>query len=410
MIALFLIGAIASILSDETIPHEYAMVGLLLLIFYKLPMRLLPVLALLCFIVPTAKRIVDLWNAKVPIVNTATQIQNTITVDSTILESYVGVYQFPNTQRTVTREGNNIFWGDPGGGRHDKLVAESETKFINPLSKSTISFVKDSSGNIASLNFQQNGVGNVISASKLKISIDSARKNFIQKPSYKEFVVNNAKSFWNRFKTWSWSNFFWSYDISGILSFFLIGLYAGHKRIFYDVDSNKGFLEKVKWWGFIIGTIGMLTLLVTEAWNYIHHIPDGSYTVLTRFLFGVAWSIGVMAMTFAYVAALKLLLQNDKWKKKLAFLAPVGRMGLTNYLLHIIPYVVIFHYGFNLTGKVGPFYRLLMALPVYVALIFWSRWWFKHFSIGPAEWLWRSLTYLKFQPMRLENKNENQTS
>jgi uncharacterized membrane protein YeiB len=318
----------------------------------------------------------------------------------------VGVYQFPNTQRIVIREGNNIFWGDLDGGRHDKLVAESETKFINPLSKSRISFVKDSSGNITSLNFQQNGVGNEISAQKLQINIDSARKKSSKKLSYKEFVVSNAKNFWNRFRTWSWSNFFWGSDITEILSYFLIGLYAGRRRIFYDVDSNKQFLKKVKWWGFIIGTIGMLTLLALEAWGYIHHIPSGSYTVLTRFLISLAWSTGVMAMTFAYVAALTLLLQNNKWEKKLAFLAPVGRMGLTNYLLHVIPYVILFHYGFDLSGKIGPFYRLLLALPVYAGLIFLSHWWFKHFRIGPVEWLWRSLTYLKFQPMRLRDSNE----
>jgi uncharacterized protein len=31
-----------------------------------------------------------------------------------------------------------------------------------------------------------------------------------------------------------------------------------------------------------------------------------------------------------------------------------------------------------------------------------SRIWLSHFRFGPAEWLWRSLTYWKRQPMRLE--------
>jgi uncharacterized protein len=29
-----------------------------------------------------------------------------------------------------------------------------------------------------------------------------------------------------------------------------------------------------------------------------------------------------------------------------------------------------------------------------------SVWWLKHYQFGPAEWLWRSLTYGKMQPMR----------
>jgi uncharacterized protein len=58
MIALFLIGIIALILSDVTIPHEYAMVGLLLLLFYKIPMKLLPAVALLCVLVPFTRDII----------------------------------------------------------------------------------------------------------------------------------------------------------------------------------------------------------------------------------------------------------------------------------------------------------------------------------------------------------------
>ena len=30
-----------------------------------------------------------------------------------------------------------------------------------------------------------------------------------------------------------------------------------------------------------------------------------------------------------------------------------------------------------------------------------SRWWLKRFRYGPAEWLWRSVTYGRKQPMKL---------
>ncbi len=402
MIALFIIGIIALILSDETIPHEYAMVGLLLLLFYKLPKNILPILALLCVLVPFGKRLLE-QKKTVPIINTG----KVISVDSIVLNSYVGVYQFPTTQRIVTREGNKLFWENVEGDRRDKLVAESETKFINPASNSRISFMKDSTGKIASLNFLQGGIGNEVPAPKLQIGIEKAKKSS-PRPSYKQFVISNSKNIWNRFKTWSWSNFFWGSDISNILPFFLIGLYAGRRRIFYDVAGNKAFLKKVMWWGFIIGITGMSINLGFEIWNLINGIKFRSYSPLTRSWIQISWDLGVMAMTFAYAAGLTLLLEKADWKKRLSFLAPVGRMGFTNYLLHIIPYVIFFHYGFNLSGKIGPFYRLLLALPVYVSLIFLSCWWFKHFTIGPVEWLWRSLTYIKFQPMRLKTSNKNE--
>ncbi len=31
------------------------------------------------------------------------------------------------------------------------------------------------------------------------------------------------------------------------------------------------------------------------------------------------------------------------------------------------------------------------------------QWWAKRFRFGPVEWMWRSLTYLKWQPLRLRN-------
>jgi uncharacterized protein len=37
---------------------------------------------------------------------------------------------------------------------------------------------------------------------------------------------------------------------------------------------------------------------------------------------------------------------------------------------------------------------------IYLLLIPISHWWMKHFLYGPAEWLWRSMTYLKLQPIR----------
>src|SRR5436190_1455087 len=81
---------------------------------------------------------------KAPIQNAIKKSQNTIAVDSNILDSYVGIYQFTGTQRVVTRVRNNVFWGDVEGSHRDRLVAESETNFMNPSSNSRISFIKDS--------------------------------------------------------------------------------------------------------------------------------------------------------------------------------------------------------------------------------------------------------------------------
>ena len=77
-------------------------------------------------------------------------------------------------------------------------------------------------------------------------------------------------------------------------------------------------------------------------------------------------------------------------------------MCLTNYLVQSVIWVwLFFGYGLGWYGKVGLFDRVLLAILVYVFHVVTSQWWLRRFRFGPAEWLWRSLTYGQFQPMRV---------
>ena len=407
MIVLFVIGIGALILTNETIPHEYAMVGLLLLLFYKLPKNILPLLAILCMVIPFTRNLIIQQKA-------ASKVNSkpVVSVDTSLLNKYAGVYQIPSgIKMIILRDGNALVCETPW--EHLNLPGISDSEFYVKGNTPIFSFHKDSTGMINKM-LMHLPHGKITTCARIQTDLQQALKKQIQsrspsensRTSFIQFIKTNSQNIWTRFKNWSWSGFFWGTDITDIFSYFLFGLYVGHRRIFLDVPGNKQFLEKVKFWGFTIGVIGMAINLGFEAWNFINDIDSGSYPIVTRTWIWISWSFGVMAMTFAYVAGLALLLENDAWKKRLSFLAPVGRMGFTNYLLQTIPYVLLFEsFGINLSGQIGPFYRLLLVIPVYVLLIFISRWWFKHFSIGPVEWLWRSLTYLKFQPMRLKDSN-----
>lgn len=59
--------------------------------------------------------------------------------------------------------------------------------------------------------------------------------------------------------------------------------------------------------------------------------------------------------------------------------------------------------GFALFGQIGPALGIGLTIVIYLLQIPLSHWWMKRFSYGPAEWLWRSLTYLKPQPMKRTN-------
>lgn len=79
----------------------------------------------------------------------------------------------------------------------------------------------------------------------------------------------------------------------------------------------------------------------------------------------------------------------------------MGRMALTNYLTQSVVLGFIFYgYGLGLFGRIGPAPAALIGVGLYVAQLFFSGFWFLHYRFGPVEWLWRSLTYGRWQPMR----------
>ncbi len=383
LIVLYLIGVAHQILTRHDILHGYAMAGVLLLVLHKLPGKFLPVLAALCFIVPWTRQLINGMN------QTIMTNERTTRVDTTMLNAYVGVYKIENgNTHVITRKADSLF-GD-GPARHYELIPKTETVFKRADMDATYTFRKDSSGKINEVVMEGPATAH---GRRIEMNVEEAlkkqqqqQKTFINNrpsvpKSYKNFVVGNAQNYWNELKNWSWKNYFWGFAIKGILPLFLMGLY---------------------------GMTSFSIALGFQAWNYFNGIYDESYSFLTRhIIYACGEFLGVMGMALGYVAGMALLLENFDWKKKLSFLAPIGRMGLTNYLLQsVIISIVIENFALGLNGKAGPAWRLLMAAATFVFIALLSRWWFKHFTIGPLEWLWRSLTYLKFQPMKLKASNK----
>jgi uncharacterized membrane protein YeiB len=83
-------------------------------------------------------------------------------------------------------------------------------------------------------------------------------------------------------------------------------------------------------------------------------------------------------------------------------LAPFGRMALTNYLTQsLVMSSVFLGYGLGYWG-LGRAWQLVFALALCGVQIAFSHWWLARFRYGPAEWLWRAVTYMKVPAMRIE--------
>jgi uncharacterized protein len=100
-----------------------------------------------------------------------------------------------------------------------------------------------------------------------------------------------------------------------------------------------------------------------------------------------------------YACSVLLAVQNPSWRCRLESFGAVGRTALSNYLLQSL----VFTWFYRLTGlygTVGPAIGLIPTVVFFSIQVPLSVWWLKRFQFGPAEWVWRSLTYGKRQPLR----------
>ncbi len=198
------------------------------------------------------------------------------------------------------------------------------------------------------------------------------------------------------------------YSVAIFLAFnafamFLLGLYAGRRNIFRNISAHTPLLKKIFWWGLALGVSSSLTHAL------VSHGPEFALPTWLDVLADSARTLGAPVLALSYIAGLTLLLQHDAWRARLEPLAAVGRMALTNYLLQSLIATTLFYgYGFGLFGQVGPGLGLLFSIAIFALQIPLSVWWLRHFQYGPVEWLWRTLTYLRWQPIKLSGAWERQ--
>lgn len=181
-----------------------------------------------------------------------------------------------------------------------------------------------------------------------------------------------------------------------VLAMFVLGSWFVRSGVIRAPDAHLPLFRRLRNFGFGLG----LPLMLWSAWRH----PTMSFSEMN---FGIALSqsaamLANALMCLGYMSTIVLAMQQPSWARRLQWLAPAGRMALTNYLVQSVICTAVF-YGYGL----GYFERLPRAWqPLFVAAVFalqvaYSRWWLARYRHGPMEWLWRWLTYGKRPPMQL---------
>ncbi len=82
-------------------------------------------------------------------------------------------------------------------------------------------------------------------------------------------------------------------------------------------------------------------------------------------------------------------------------LTPIGRMAITCYLGQTLAFTLFFYaYGLGMYGQLSAWQCVAFSVSVWTVEAILSALWLSRFSLGPVEWLWRSITYLRVLPLR----------
>ena len=127
----------------------------------------------------------------------------------------------------------------------------------------------------------------------------------------------------------------------------------------------------------------------------------------------LAWILadepGTLLVTGGHIGLVMLIVKSGWLKRLTSRLAAVGQMALTCYLATSLICTTIFEgYGFGLFAKLQRYQLLYVVFSVWLFLLIASPIWLRHFRFGPMEWVWRSLTYWRKQPMKIAVQEQSQ--
>ncbi|MDT8416133.1 MAG: DUF418 domain-containing protein, partial [Flavobacteriaceae bacterium] len=139
--------------------------------------------------------------------------------------------------------------------------------------------------------------------------------------------------------------------------------------------------------------------------NFYFSTP--THSELVRYVGSLAKDASNIFMPLLYIGLVLHLYKSKMTQRYVRQLIPVGKMGLTTYVLQSAFGVFIFYgYGLGLLLKISGTTALGLGMLFFTLQIFFSKWWFSNYTFGPFEWLWRSLTYGKKQPFKVKKTQE----
>lgn len=160
-------------------------------------------------------------------------------------------------------------------------------------------------------------------------------------------------------------------------------------------ERNKEFYIK----GLIISLIAGLAIII---FGLVENFQQ-NFRMEYSFFLGSQFNYwGSLLLSFSYICLIVILSKTQSNNRLMKSIAGVGRTAFSNYILQTIICTTLFYgHGFGLFGSVERWAQISIVIGIWIFQIVITNIWLRYFRFGPVEWLWRSLTYWKIQPMKI---------
>jgi len=186
--------------------------------------------------------------------------------------------------------------------------------------------------------------------------------------------------------------FFFEHGLLECLGMMLLGMALLKYGVLTDAAPRRVYLTLM-----LVGYAIGLAVNLFETTNLVHD-HFSIQAIMTSYL---TYDLGRIPMTLGHVGLIGLVYRMPALASAMRTLAATGQMALTNYLSQSLICMFVFTgAGLALFGHLERHQLYYVVLAIWIAQLIWSPLWLHRFRFGPAEWVWRSLTYWKKQPMK----------
>ena len=160
----------------------------------------------------------------------------------------------------------------------------------------------------------------------------------------------------------------------------------------YKAGVLQGDRSRMFYWRLMIA--GFTVGLTINSFEVFRAVNSDMAVLSTLGQMQFTYQFGRLGMALGYIGLIILLLKAGVMSWLRLRLGAVGRMALTNYLMHSFICLFVFTgAGLGLVDELSRAQLYVVVFAIWVLQLWFSPWWLTRYRFGPVEWLWRALTY-----------------